>query len=158
LFHPQLADAVDLAQAFPDLAIVLVHTGCPLGYGPYTSKRDEVFAAWKASMSQLAKHSNVSVKLGGLVLRLAAYDYLALAAPPDSQALAAYWRPYIETSIEIFGAQRCMFESNFPVDKLGTGYTSLWNAFKRITAGASPIEKAALYSETARRVYRLAWD
>lgn len=109
-------------------------------------------------MTQIARYPNVSVKLGSLVLRLAAYDYLALETPPDSLALASYWRPYIETCIGLFGAERCMFESNFPVDKLGTGYTTLWNAFKRITAGASASEKTALYSETARRVYRLTWD
>ncbi len=158
VFHPQLGDVADLAGAFPDLGITLVHAGGPLGYGAYAGRRDEVFAAWKASMAEIARHPNVSVKLGGLVLRLAAFDYLALDAPPDSLTLASHWRPYLETCIELFGAERCMFESNFPVDKLGTGYTTLWNAFKRITAGASADEKAALYSATAQRVYRLAWD
>jgi predicted TIM-barrel fold metal-dependent hydrolase len=157
-YHTQLADVADLAQSFPDLGIVLVHLGMPLGYGRYTGKRDEVFSAWKTSMTQVAAHPNVSVKLGGMVIRLAAFDFLSLEAPPDSLALAAHWRPYVETCIELFGVERCMFESNFPVDKLGTGYNALWNAFKRITSGASSSEKTSLYSGTARRVYRLALD
>src|SRR5206468_3436287 len=122
VFHPQLADVVDVARALPGLNIIMGHAGGALGYGPYENRRDEVFASWEASMSELAKQSNVVVKLGGMMMRLAAYDYLALPAPPSSTELAAYWRPYIETCIELFGADRCMFESNFPVDKMGTGY------------------------------------
>ncbi|MBI2802690.1 MAG: amidohydrolase family protein [Gammaproteobacteria bacterium] len=157
-YHSQLAEVADLAHSFPDLGIALVHAGMPLGYGRYTGRRDEVFSTWRASMTQVAANPNVSVKIGGLVLRLAAYDYLALEAPPDSLTLATYWRPYVETCIELFGAERCMFESNFPVEKLGTGYTTLWNTFKRITAGASASEKTALYNGTAQRVYRLGLD
>ena len=155
VFHTQLDDVIDVARAFPELNIVMGHVGGPLGYGPYEGKRDAVFASWKASMQELAKHSNVVVKLGGMLMRLAAFDYLALAAPPTSTELAGYWRPYIETSIELFGADRCMFESNFPVEKMGTGYATLWNAFKRIAGGAAESEKHAMFSGTARRVYRL---
>ena len=89
------------------------------------------------------------------MMRLAAYDYLNIAKPPTSEALATHWRPFIETSIELFGAERCMFESNFPVDKITSGYAVLWNAFKRIVAGSSALEKKALFSGTASRVYRL---
>lgn len=158
VYHPQLNDIADLAKALPDLSIVLEHTGMPLGYGVYAGKRDEVFAVWKAGMTRVAEHPNVSLKLGGMIMRFAAFDYVALEVPPDSQTLAGYWRPYIETCIELFGAKRCMFESNFPIDKLGTGYRTLWNAYKRITANATASEKAELYSGTARRVYRLALD
>ena len=97
----------------------------------------------------------MTVKLGGMMMRLAAYDYRTASAPPTSEELAALWRPYVGTCIELFGADRCMFESNFPVDKMGIGWAALWNSFKRITAGASPAEKLALFSGTARRVYRL---
>ena len=155
VFHPQLADVVDLARAFPSASIVSVHCGGPLGYGPYEGKRDEVFKTWKASMTELATCPNVTVKLGGMMMRLAAYDYRTAPAPPTSEELAALWRPYIETCIELFGADRCMFESNFPVDKMGIDWAALWNAFKRIAAGASAAEKLALFSGTARRVYRL---
>jgi len=156
VFHTQLSDVIDLARTFPDLNTILGHVGGPLGYGPYTGKRDEVFSSWKASMTELARHPNVSVKLGGMLMRLATFNYLAVERPPSSTELAAHWRPYIQTCIDLFGADRCMFESNFPVEKMGVGYATLWNAFKRITAGASAAEKHMLYSGTAERVYRLA--
>jgi predicted TIM-barrel fold metal-dependent hydrolase len=155
VFHPQLADAIDLARAFPNTNIIVGHVGGPLGYGPYTGKRDEVFAAWKAGITELAGCPNVTMKLGGMMMRLAAFDYGAAPAPPSSAQLADYWRPYIEPCIERFGARRCMFESNFPVDKMGIGYGPLWNALKRLAAGASAEEKLALFSETAKRAYRL---
>ena len=156
VFHPQLGDAIDLARAFPDANIVVGHCGGPLGYGPYTGKRDDVFAAWKAGIIELARCPNVTMKLGGMMMRLAAYDYGTRPTPPSSAELADYWRPYIELCIERFGPTRCMFESNFPVDKMGIGYAALWNAFKRIAARASADEKLALFSGTARRAYRLA--
>jgi predicted TIM-barrel fold metal-dependent hydrolase len=155
VFHPQLADAIDLARSAPTANIIVGHCGGPLGYGPYSGKRDEVFAAWKASITELARSPNVTMKLGGMMMRLAAYDYGALDAPPSSAELAALWRPYIEHCIDRFGPTRCMFESNFPVEKMGIGYAALWNAFKRLTAGASADDKQALFSGTARRVYRL---
>jgi predicted TIM-barrel fold metal-dependent hydrolase len=155
VFHPQLADAIDLARSAPTANIIVGHCGGPLGYGPYAGKRDEVFAAWKASITELARSPNVTMKLGGMMMRLAAYDYGALDAPPSSAELAALWRPYIEHCIDRFGPTRCMFESNFPVEKMGIGYAALWNAFKRLTAGASADDKQALFSGTARRVYRL---
>ena len=155
-FHPQLADVVDLARAFPAATIIMGHVGGPLGYGPYAGKRDEVFAAWKAGVTNLAACPNVVMKLGGMMMRLAAYDYRTAPSPPSSTELAALWRPYIEPCIELFGPGRCMFESNFPVDKMGIGWAALWNALKRIAAGASAAEKQALFSGTARRVYRLA--
>jgi len=155
VFHPQLGDVVALARAFPGTSIIMGHCGGPLGYGPYAGRRDEVFAAWKASVTELATCSNVTMKLGGMMMRLAATDYMAQPPPPSSEELAALWRPYIETCIEKFGVRRCMFESNFPVEKMGIGWTALWNAFKRIAAGASADEKLALFSSTARRVYRL---
>ena len=155
VFHPQLGDAVELARACPEANIILGHVGGPLGYGPYAGKRDEVYAAWKAGMTSLATCPNVTLKLGGMMMRLAAFDYGAAPAPPSSAQLADLWRPYIEPCIEWFGPSRCMFESNFPVDKMGIGYGPLWNALKRLAAGASAEEKLALFSGTARRVYRL---
>lgn len=156
VFHPQLVDIIDLARAFPAANIVVGHVGGPLGYGPDAGRRDDVFATWKAGITELATCPNVVMKLGGMMMRLAAYDYRALPAPPSSAELAAYWRPYLETCIERFGPDRCMFESNFPVEKMGIGWMQLWNAFKRIAAGASDAAKLALFSGTARRVYRLS--
>jgi L-fuconolactonase len=155
VYHPQLDDVIDLARAFPTTPIIMCHVGGPLGYGPYAGKRDEVFATWHTKITELATCPNVVVKLGGMINRLAAYDYRALPTPVASAELAAYWRPYMETCIEWFGPDRCMFESNFPVEKMGISWAVLWNTFKRIAASASAEEKLALFSDTARRVYRL---
>jgi predicted TIM-barrel fold metal-dependent hydrolase len=156
VFHTQIADVAALARAFPDANIVLCHMGTPLGYGPYAGRRDEVFATWKAALTELARCPNVSVKLGGLTMRVAAFDYLGMPAPPTSEELAAHWRPYASTCLDLFGADRCMAESNFPVEKMGVGYATLWNALKRLAAGVSVDEKRAIFSGTAKRVYRLA--
>jgi len=156
VFHTQLQDVVDLARAFPHGNIIMGHCGGVLGYGPYGGKRDEVYAVWKHGVTELAKCPNVSMKLGGQMMRMAAYDYLNIPVPPTSEEMAAHWRPYHEPLIELFGADRCLYESNFPVDKMGASWVSLWNSYKRVTAGASAAEKVALYSGTARRVYRLS--
>ena len=155
MYFTQLGELVDLARAFPETPIVLDHVGGPIGIGPYAGKRDEVFAAWRASIAEVARCPNVHVKLGGLGMRLFGFDVQDGALPPSSEQLAALWRPYIESCIEAFGADRAMFESNFPVDKGSGSYHVFWNAFKRIAAGASGAEKAALFAATARRFYRL---
>jgi L-fuconolactonase len=154
-YHPQLPDAIDLARAFPDTTIILNHVGGVLGVGPYAGHRPEILAAWQKDIAELAKCPNVTVKLGGLGMTSFGFDFPERDAPPSSEDLAAAWRPYIEACIEAFGVERAMFESNFPPDKQSCGYTELWNAFKRITAGASAAEKRALYSGTAARVYRM---
>jgi L-fuconolactonase len=154
-YHPQLSDAIDLARAFPDTAIILNHVGGVLGVGPYSGHRQEILSTWQRDIKEFAKCPNVSVKLGGIGMTSFGFEFHERAVPPSSEELAAAWRQYIEPCIEAFGVDRCMFESNFPPDKQSCGYTELWNAFKRITAGASSSEKAALYSGTAARVYRL---
>jgi predicted TIM-barrel fold metal-dependent hydrolase len=158
VFHPQLQDVVSLAQACPDANIVMCHMGGPLGYGQYGGKREEVFRAWRAGMTELAMCENVSVKLGGVMMRLAAYDYGKSEAPITSERLAQLWRRYMMTCVELFGPSRCMVESNFPVEKMGIGYSALWNTFKRILGNLSPDEKKAVFSKTAKRVYRLVLD
>ncbi len=155
MYHTQLAEAVALADALPDLPIVLNHTGGAIGIGPYAGRREDVFADWRAGIVALAARPNTYLKLGGLGMRLFGFGFGAGARPPTSAELAAAWSPMIEAGIEAFGAARCMFESNFPVDKGSCSYAVLWNAFKRIAAGASPDEKQALFSGTAARVYRL---
>jgi L-fuconolactonase len=154
-YHPQLPDAIDLARAFPDTTIILNHVGGVLGVGPYAGHRREILASWRKDISELAKCPNVNVKLGGIGMTSFGFDFHERDIPPSSVDLAAAWRQYVEPCIEAFGVNRCMFESNFPPDKQSGGYTELWNAFKRITAGASAAEKTALYSGTAARVYRL---
>src|SRR5262249_7864933 len=144
---------IDLARAFPQTLIVLNHVGCPIGTGPYAGKRDEVFAAWSKSMQELSRCDNVTVKLGGLGMHVFGFEFDKRKAPASSEELADAWRPYIETAIAAFGTDRSMFESNFPVDKISCSYKVIWNAFKRITAGASPDEKHALFHNTAAEVY-----
>ncbi|GAA6188374.1 amidohydrolase family protein [Litorivita sp. NS0012-18] len=155
LYHPQIAEFTDLARAHPETVMVLDHFGGPLGVGPYRGRGDDVFADWKASMSELAKCPNARVKLGGLAMDVNGFDLHLHPLPPSSGEMARLWRPYMETAIELFGADRCMFESNFPVDRGACDYPVLWNAFKRIAAGASANEKAALFHDTAAKVYRL---
>lgn len=154
-YHPQLPDAIDLARAFPDTSIILDHVGGVLGVGPYSGRRSEILASWKKDIQELAKCPNVTVKLGGMGMTSFGFDFHERDIPPSSQDLADGWRQYVEPCIEAFGVNRCMFESNFPPDKQSGGYTELWNAFKRITAGASADEKKALYSGTAARVYHM---
>lgn len=153
--EPQLPEVVGLADAFPDVPMVIDHVGTPVGLGRYAGKRDDRFTGWKASMAKLAERSNVHMKLGGLAMPFPGFASMGPDIRPSSQALADAWRPYIDTCIELFGANRCMFESNFPVDRWGADYPTLWNAFKHITSGASADEKAQLYAGTAARFYRL---
>jgi predicted TIM-barrel fold metal-dependent hydrolase len=155
LFHPQIGELVDLARAFPDTRIMLDHCGGPVGIGRFAGKREQTFPAWKASIQEIAKCPNVSVKLGGLAMRLLGYDFHERAMPPSSEQAAAAWRPYIETCIEAFGPDRAMFESNFPPDKGQCSYQVIFNAFKRIAAQYSEAEKTALFAGTATDFYRL---
>jgi predicted TIM-barrel fold metal-dependent hydrolase len=157
LFHPQIPELADLAAKFPDTTIILDHVGAPLAIGRYAGKRDEVFAVWRRNIAELAERPNAFVKLGGLAMHLFGFDLDRhhRDGPAPSETLAELWRPYMQTCIELFGPQRCMFESNFPVDKRGATYRVLWNAFKRIAAGASATEKAALFKDSACRAYRL---
>jgi len=154
-YHPQLPDALDMMRAFPGTTFILNHVGGILGVGPYNNRREEILAGWRRNISDIAKCPNVYCKLGGLGMVSVGFDFHERDLPPSSEDLAAAWRPYIEHCIEAFGVGRCMFESNFPPDKQSCGYTELWNAFKRITSGATASEKQALYSGTAAKVYRL---
>ena len=156
LFHPQLSDAADLMRAFPEANVVLNHVGGLLGIPPHDGKRDEVFRIWRASIRELAQFPSLTVKVGGLGMLYCGWDFHLRDIPPSSEELGAAWRPYVETCIDAFGPNRCLMESNFPVDKQSCGYGVLWNALKRITKNCSAAEKAAMYHDTAARVYRLA--
>src|SRR4029077_3584848 len=141
--------------AFPETTIILDHCGGPAGTGQYANRRAEIFASWKASIGEIAKCPNVVVKLGELAMCLLGFDFHERPRPPSSEQLATAWRPYIETCIEAFGPQRCMFESNFPPDKGSCSYQVIFNAFKRIAMAYSEAEKTALFSKTAIDIYRL---
>ena len=153
IYHPQIKTLTEVARECPDVKIVLNHFGGPLGVGPY--KRDEVFPSWRADIKALSDCPNVYVKLGGLAMIVNAFDFHLPLLPPSSGEMANAWRPYVDACIENFGANRCMFESNFPVDKGACSYPVLFNAFKRLASGASASEKADLVAGTASRFYRL---
>lgn len=153
-FH-QLDDVATLVRACPQVAIVLNHFGGPIGTGPYTGRRDEVFQRWRQGMQALGVYPNVHVKLGGLNMAVAGFGWRQRAVPPSSNDLAQAWQPYVDACLEVFSASRCMFESNFPVDRTGCSYGVLWNAFKRLAQALSEAERETLCAGTARRVYRL---
>ena len=155
LLEPQLPDVIDLARAFPDTKIVVDHVGTPLGLGSYKGKREERFAGWRENIRALSKSENAYMKLGGLAMPFCGFDSCLSEPPASSEQLAREWKPYVEACIEAFGAERCMFESNFPVDSVSCTYDVLWNALKRIAAGYSATEKTALFSGTASKFYRL---
>ena len=154
-FH-QLPGLTDLARVFPNTTIILDHIGTPLGIGHYSGKRDEVFQEWKKGIAELSTCPNVTIKLGGLGMPLCGFGWEERTTPASSIELAKVMAPYFLWCIEQFGADRCMFESNFPVDKSACSYTVLWNTFKRITADFSRDEKASLFHDTAVRIYRLS--
>jgi L-fuconolactonase len=155
LYHTQFGELVELAHSFPDVRIVLDHMGGPLAIGPYSGRRAEIFDEWRSGLAAVAACPNVSVKLGGLAMTAAGFGWHKRPAPPGSEELAAAMRPYFDTCIELFGPERCMLESNFPMDRASTSYTVLWNAFKRVTARYSATERACLLRETAMGFYRL---
>jgi L-fuconolactonase len=154
----QLPDIVDLAKAFPGITVVVDHIGCILGTGPYAGKRDEVFQEWKGYMKQAAGAPNIVVKLGGLGMERCGFGWHEMSKPPTSAELAKDMAPWLNTTIDLVGPDRCMFVSNFPPDKVSYSYTVMWNAFKRLTERYSKKERAALFHDTAARVYRLATD
>ncbi len=155
MLEPQLPDLIDLARAFPETAIVLDHVGTPLGISAYAGRLPERFNVWRDNIRALAAMPKVAVKLGGLAMVFPGFPSFLANPRAGSEQLAAEWKPYVETCIEAFGPERCMFESNFPVDLGSCDYRTLWNAFKVIAQDYSAADKAALFSETARRVYRL---
>tara|TARA_B100002049_G_scaffold115955_1_gene85665 strand:- start:102 stop:659 length:558 start_codon:yes stop_codon:yes gene_type:complete len=155
VYHPQLSELTGLVDAFPNAVFVLNHIGRPLGVGPYAGYRDEIFEVWKKEMTSLAERPNVMVKVGGLGNRVSGFEWDSQPMPPHSTELTEKTSPYYLHTIEAFGPKRCMFESNFPVDKSSYSYTAVWNSFKRMTKEFSDTEKAWLFHDTAAKAYRL---
>lgn len=155
LFHPQLADVVDLARAFPDTTVVLNHLGGRLGIGQYAHRFAQEFDAWRRSLDTLAALPNVVVKVGGLGMLYGGFAFHTRDTAPSSEMLANAWGPFIRAGIDAFGPSRAMMESNFPVDKQSASYKVLWNALKRAAAGYGREERSQLFHGTAQRVYRL---
>ncbi|MCB8881119.1 amidohydrolase family protein [Acidisoma cellulosilytica] len=155
VFHTQLPEVAALARALPDLPMVINHCGGPLGIGPFQGQRTEVFQSWQKDLASLTRFDNLHVKLGGLGMPRIGFGFQKREAPPDSQTVATAWGPYFAACIEAFGPNRCMFESNFPVDKGAISYPILWNALKLASSQYSATEKNALFSETAANFYKI---
>jgi L-fuconolactonase len=153
VFHPQLPELAALARAFPDTSIVVNHLGGPLDIGPYSGQREKVLENWQRSMSELSNCPNVFVKIGGLVMPPLAGGSGTVTFTSDE--IVARWSDPIRWCVEQFSPHRCMFESNFPVDKNWISYVPLYNAYKRIVSDASASDKAALFAGTAASVYQL---
>lgn len=156
LYHPQLPDLLALMEAQPEAKVVINHVGGRIGIGRYAGRQDDVWRAWSRDITALARYPNCYIKLGGLGMPLCGFGFESRGAPVVSSELAEAWRPYFERCIAAFGVERCMFESNFPVDRVSCSYAAGWNAFKRIAVGSSAEEKAALFSRTAAHVYALS--
>lgn len=154
-YHHQIAEMTALARSAPETQMVLDHFGTPVGVGPYASQREEIFEQWKLDITELARCPNVAAKLGGLAMPDNGFGWDRADRPPTSDELVETHQRYYRHTIECFGPDRCMFESNFPVDRFSLSYRTLWNAFKKMAADFSEDEKTAMFSGTARRIYRL---
>ena len=154
-YHKQIKELTELAKCFPNLKIVQNHFGGPLGIGPYKNIREEVFSEWKDSISELAERENVYIKLGGLAMPINGWGWHKRDLPTTSEELLENHGKYYMHAINSFGVKRCMFESNFPVDKRSISYPVLWNGFKRVVRDCSLEEKEFLFSKTATDFYSL---
>ena len=155
VYFPQLPDLADFARKIPDLPIVLNHIGGMIRTGPYANRDDEVTAQWRRGIAAVAACPNIALKLGGIGMPRIGFDWHTRAAPIGSEELAASVGPWLDYCLEQFGPDRCMFESNFPVDKVSFSYNVLYNAFKRIAGPYTDAERAAAFHDTAVRIYRI---
>jgi predicted TIM-barrel fold metal-dependent hydrolase len=155
VYHTQIPELTELAQACPEVTIVANHLCVPIAGGPYRGKADEVRAFWRRHLPELARRENVVLKIGALIRPLSGERWDKREVKASSEEIAAAWGDEIRFAIDAFGPSRCLFESNFPVDKACFGYVEIWNAFKRLAAGFSPAEKLDLFHNTAARAYRL---
>ena len=156
LYFPQLPELADFAKAVPDLTIILNHIGGLLRVGPYAGREEEVMGQWRAGIAAVAACPNVVCKLGGVGMPRTGFDWHLRNRPIGSEELAAELAPLLHYCIEQFSPERCMFESNFPVDKVSYSHHILYNAFKRLSAGYSAAERAGMFHDNAVRVYGIA--
>ena len=154
-YHHQLTQVVHLARNNPDLVIVLDHFSGPLGVGSYATKKEEVYDNWKKDLKELSSCDNVFAKLGGLAMPVNGLGFETNSNPPTSNEFMSIQRQFYLTTIDFFGTERCMFESNFPVDKYSVSYHVLWNAFKNLVKDFSQTEKDHLFFKTASNVYNI---
>ncbi len=156
MYAPQLSELVDLVKAEPATTVILDHLGGPLAVGPYKGRRDEVLEMTKGPIEALAAHDQVYMKLGGIGMSLYGDGWHKQPERPTSDELVDRWGDHINWIIEQFGPERCMFESNFPVDKIGVDYSVLWNGFKKMAAGYSSSERNWLFHDAATTAYSVS--
>ena len=154
-YHNQTRSVAALARAYPETTIIVDHLSTPLGIGPYAGRRAEIFREWSRDVRDLAGCENVYMKLGGMAMPWNGFGWDTAERPPTSDEFVVAQEDYYHCAIDAFGPARCMFESNFPVDRMSLPYATLWNAFKKMAARYAEDEKDALFFETASRVYRL---
>ena len=152
---PQMPEIADFAKAVPDLTIILNHIGGLSRTGIYANKDDEVIPVWEEGIAAVAACPNVVVKLGGLGMPRIGFGWHGREVPIGSEELAEAMSPWLTYCIEQFGPNRCMFESNFPPDKVSFSYNVMYNAFKIMSGSYSSTERAAMLHDTAVRVYRI---
>ncbi len=154
-FFHQNPEYCELAKAAPGTTMILDHFGTPLGVGAYANRRAEIFEQWKDDIAAIATCPNVYAKLGGMAMPDNGFGWDKNPKPPTSDEFAEAQRPYYLHTIECFGPDRCMFESNFPVDRLSISYHVLWNGLKKIAAEFNEDEQNRMFYGTAAEVYSL---
>ena len=155
LYFPQLMELADFARALPDLTIIMNHIGGLIRVGPYANRNEEVLGIWRSGIAAVAACPNVHVKLGGIGMPRTGFDWHDRDVPIGSEELAEAMSHFMNYCVEQFGPDRSMFESNFPVDRVSYSYNVMYNAFKRLSKGYSATERAAMFHDTAARVYRI---
>ena len=155
IYHTQLGEMEKIARTLPELSIILNHIGGPIHLGEYEGKQALTHREWRTAMMRLSRLPNIKVKLGGLGMEVNGAKFHLNQDPPNSSELANIWKPWIYETINMFGIDKCMFESNFPVDKGSCSYGSLWNAFKIISEKMSDNEKNKLFYENAAKIYKI---
>ena len=154
-YHHQNLDFLNLARAVPECTMVLDHFGTPLGIGIYKNCSDEIFQQWKQEIRDISQCPNVYAKLGGLAMPDNGFGWHLQSRPPSSDEFIKEQQKYYMHAIECFSPERCMFESNFPVDRLSISYHVLFNAYKKMVADFSEEQKHAMFYGTAEKVYSL---
>ena len=154
-FFHQNRDYLALARAVPETTMILDHFGTPLGVGRYAGKQQEIFPRWKEDIAAIAECPNVIAKLGGLAMPDNGFGWDSRELPPTSGEFVEAQKRYYLHTIDCFGPSRCMFESNFPVDKMSISYHVMWNGMKKIVHDFSEDEKQEMFYGTAARAYRL---
>ena len=154
-FH-QLEELADFAKSVPNLTIVLNHIGGLYRIGPYANKDNEVLPHWREGIRKVSECDNIVLKLGGIGQPRYGFLWHTYNKPISSETLSDELAPLINYCIDQFTPARCMFESNFPPDKVSYSYNILFNAFKLLSKQYSDKERADLFHDTATRIYKIA--